>query len=149
MSFVASGNTTPSKITISSSDFFPSISLDEIRDFVRIDGAVTDARLKQVTLEEIIDVNRLLSSLVTMASSLADLATGQVDGKPDTEILYFSAISNGVAAKVNEQYRSYDTSAAGNKNAKELTPTIDECRRNKQWAIKQLLGQIHTTVELI
>ena len=31
----------------------------------------------------------------------------------------------------------------------ELTPTIDESRRNKQWAIKQLLGQSHTTVELI
>ncbi|WP_369011934.1 head completion/stabilization protein [Escherichia marmotae] len=54
-----------------------------------------------------------------------------------------------MAAKVNEQYRSYDTSTSGNKNAKELTPTIDESRRNKQWAIKQLLGQSHTTVELI
>lgn len=80
---------------------------------------------------------------------MAELATAKVDGKPDTEILYFSAISNGVAAKVNEQYRSYDTSTSGNKNAKELTPTIDESRRNKQWAIKQLLGQSHTTVELI
>ncbi|ENU70469.1 hypothetical protein F918_02888 [Acinetobacter baumannii NIPH 601] len=149
MGFSANGNTTPSNITISSTDFFPSISLDEIRSFVRIDGAVSDARLKQVTLEEIIDVNRLLNKLVSSASSLAELATAKVDGKPDTEILYFSAISNGVAAKVNEQYRSYDTSTAGNKNAKELTPTIDECRRNKQWAIKQLLGQSHTTVELI
>ncbi|MDX8255270.1 head completion/stabilization protein [Acinetobacter pittii] len=149
MSFVASGNTTPSKITISSSDFFPSISLDDIRNFVRIDGAVTDVRLKQVTLEEIIDVNRLLASLVTTASSLADLAMTKVDGKPDTEILYFSAVSNGVAAKVNEKYRSYDTSSSGNKNAEELTPTIDESRRNKHWAIKQLLGQSHTTVELI
>ena len=54
--------------------FFPSISLDEIRSFVRIDGAVSDARLKQVTLEEIIDVNRLLNKLVSSASSLAELA---------------------------------------------------------------------------
>lgn len=149
MGFVASGNTTPSNITISSIDFFPSISLDEIRDIVRIDGAVTDARLKQVTLEEIIDVNRLLVSLIPTASSLVELATTQLDGKTDTEILYFSAVSNGVAAKVNEKYRSYDTSASGNKNADELTPTIDEYRRNKHWAIKQLLGQTHTTVELI
>lgn len=118
MGFVANGNTTPSNITISSTDFFPSISLDEIRSFVRIDGAVSDARLKQVTLEEIIDVNRLLNKLVSSASSLAELATAKVDGKPDTEILYFSAISNGVAAKVNEQYRSYDTSTSGNKMQK-------------------------------
>ncbi|MBK0062627.1 MULTISPECIES: head completion/stabilization protein [unclassified Acinetobacter] len=149
MSFVASGNTTPSHITINSTEFFPSISLDEIRDIVRIDGAVTDARLKQATLEEIIDVNRLLIGLVSTASSLAELATTHVDGTSDTEILYFSAVSNGVAAKVNEKYRSYDTSATGNKNADELTPTIDEYRRNKHWAIKQLLGESHTTVELI
>jgi DNA mismatch repair ATPase MutS len=55
--------------------FFPVISLDEIRDVVRIDGAVTDVRLRQLVLEEIIDVNRLLASLVMKADTLADLST--------------------------------------------------------------------------
>ena len=67
MGFVANGNTTPSNINITSGTFFPSISLDQIRDVVRIDGAVTDARLRQLVLEEIIDTNRLLASLAARA----------------------------------------------------------------------------------
>ncbi|MFX7296429.1 head completion/stabilization protein, partial [Acinetobacter baumannii] len=56
MGFIANGAITPSHITISSGTFFPEISLDEIRSFVRIDGSVTDVRLQQLTREEVIDV---------------------------------------------------------------------------------------------
>ncbi|MFY0084227.1 head completion/stabilization protein, partial [Acinetobacter baumannii] len=102
MGFIANGAITPSHITISSGTFFPEISLDEIRSFVRIDGSVTDVRLQQLTREEVIDVNRLLANLVMKAEKLVDLAVNEIDGKADTEVLYFSAVSNGVAAKVNE-----------------------------------------------
>lgn len=78
MSFIANGANIPSNITISSGTFFPVISLDEIRDFVRIDGSVTDVRLCQLVREEIIDVNRLLASIVMKANTLADLAVNQV-----------------------------------------------------------------------
>jgi hypothetical protein len=149
MSFVANGNTTPSNIRISNGEFFPVISLDDIRDFVRIDGAVTDVRLRQLVLEEIIDTNRLLASLVMKADTLADLATSIIDGKPDTEVLYFSAVSNGVAAKVNENYRNYDSTNSGNKKAEHAFLTVDDYRRNKMWAIQQLKGENHSVVELI
>ena len=149
MSFVANGNTTPSNIRISNGEFFPVISLDDIRDFVRIDGAVTDVRLRQLVLEEIIDVNRLLASLVMKADTLVDLATSIIDGKPDTEVLYFSAVSNGVAAKVNENYRNYDSTNSGNKKAEHAFLTVEDFRRNKMWAIQQLKGENHSVVELI
>lgn len=149
MSFVANGVTTPSNIIITSGPFFPGISLDDIRNDVRIDGTVTDIRLRQIIREEVIDVNRLISKLVMTADTLADLATTEVDGKPDTEVLYFSAVANGVAAKIFEKYRNYDSTNSGNKRADELTPSIDEYRRNKQWSILQLLGENHTVVELI
>ncbi|HEM7785412.1 TPA: head completion/stabilization protein [Acinetobacter baumannii] len=149
MGFVANGNTSPSNINITSGTFFPVISLDDIRDFVRIDGAVTDARLRQLILEEIIDTNRLLASLVMKADTLVDLATSIIDGKPDTEVLYFSAVSNGVAAKVNENYRNYDSTNSGNKKAEHAFLTVDDYRRNKMWAIQQLKGENHSVVELI
>lgn len=149
MGFVANGNTTPSNIRISNGEFFPVISLDDIRDFVRIDGAVTDVRLRQLVLEEIIDVNRLLASLVMKADTLVDLATSIIDGKPDTEVLYFSAVSNGVAAKVNENYRNYDSTNSGNKKAEHAFLTVEDFRRNKMWAIQQLKGENHSVVELI
>ncbi|MDM1022062.1 head completion/stabilization protein [Acinetobacter sp. VNK23] len=149
MSFVANGITTPSNITITSGTFFPTISLDDIRNDARIDGSVTDSRLRQIVLEEVIDVNRLLSRLVMTADTLAELAKSVVDDKPDTVVLYFSAVANGVAAKTYEKYRNYDATNSGHKRADELTPSIDEYRRNKHWAIQQLLGENHTIVELI
>lgn len=149
MSFVANGNFTPSDIFIKSNPFFPSVSLDDLRKQFRLDGSVTNERLRQSVIEEVIDVNRLLSQLMGQVEKLSDLSKGEIDGTPETDYLYFSAVFNGVAAKVNEKYRGYDTTNAGHKNADELVPTIDEYRRNKHWAIQQLLGQNHTVVELI
>lgn len=149
MSFVANGNFTPSQIIVKSNPFYPAISIDDLRKQFRIDGSVTNERLRQSVIEEIIDVNRLLNHLAEKFEKLSDLSKGQIDGLPETDYLYFSAVFNGVAAKVNEKYRGYDSSNAGNKNADDLVPTIDEYRRNKHWAIQQLLGQNHTVVELI
>ncbi|WP_151710690.1 head completion/stabilization protein [Acinetobacter brisouii] len=149
MGFVANGNTTPSNINITSGTFFPSVSLDQIRDFVRIDGAVTDVRLRQLVLEEMIDVNRLLASLVMKADKLSDLSSSTIDDKPDTDVLYFSAVSNGVAAKVVEKYAGYDATNSGVKKAEFMECSIDDYRRNKMWAIQQLKGENHSVVELI
>lgn len=150
MSFVANGNKTPSQITISSDPFYPEIALDDIRETVRIEGTVTNERLNQIAIEEVIDVNRLLISLkMPEAQTLAHYSVGFIAGKPYTDYLYLSAVANGVAAKVNEKYRSYDSSNSGNKRADDLTPSIDESRRNKNWAIQQILGKNHTVVELI
>lgn len=149
MGFVANGNITPSQIIIKSDPFFPQIALDDIREKIRTDGSVTNERLKQIIIEEIIDVNRLLKNLKSKAASLSDLSEGEIDDLPETDYLYFSAVSNGTAAKVNETYRSYDSSKVGVKNLEDSTLTIDEYRRNKQWAIQQLLGENHSVVELI
>lgn len=149
MGFVANGNNTPSQIEIKSDPFYPSVALDRIREIVRIDGAITNERLKQTIIEEIIDINRLLIRLKDQAFKLSDLSKLQVNDLPETDFLYLSAIANGVAAKVNENYRNYDSSDSGVKKAKEAEFTVDDYRRNKQWAIQQLLGENHTVVELI
>ena len=149
MGFVANGNNTPSHIQIKSDPFYPAIDLDHIREIVRIDGAVTNERLKQTIIEEVIDLNRLLKSLKEKASALSDLAETQINDQPATNFLYLSAVANGVAAKVNENYRNYDSSNSGGKKAEQAECTVDDYRRNRQWAIQQLLGENHTVVELI
>jgi len=149
MGFVANGNCTPSQIVIKSDSFYPNVDLDHIREIVRIDGAVTNARLQQAIIEEVIDVNRLLKSLKDKAAQLSDLSTSEINDQPETDYLYLSAVANGVAAKVNENYRNYDSSNAGGKKAEDAELTVDDYRRNKQWAILQLLGENHTVVELI
>lgn len=149
MGFVANGNNTPSQINIKSDPFYPEIALDHIREIVRIDGAVTNARLQQAIIEEIIDINRLLKVLKEKATVLSDLSTIEIDDQPETDYLYRSAVANGVAAKINENYRNYDSSNSGAKKAEEAEYTVDDYRRNKQWAILQLLGENHSVVELI
>ena len=149
MGFVANGNNTPSQINIKSDPFYPEIALDHIREIVRIDGAVTNARLQQAIIEEIIDINRLLKVLKDKATVLSDLSTTEINDQPETDYLYLSAVANGVAAKVNENYRNYDSSNSGAKKAEEAEYTVDGYRRNKQWAILQLLGENHSVVELI
>lgn len=149
MGFVANGNNTPSQINIKSDPFYPSISLDHIREIVRIEGAVTNARLQQAIIEEVIDVNRLLKVLKDKATVLSDLSTTEINDQPETDYLYLSAVANGVAAKINENYRNYDSSNSGAKKAEEAEYTVDDYRRNKQWAILQLLGENHSVVELI
>ncbi len=149
MGFVANGNTTPSQIIIKSDPFYPAIDLDHIREIVRIDGAVTNERLKQTIIEEVIDLNRRLKSLQEKATVLSDLTETQLNDQPATNFLYLSAVANGVAAKVNENYRNYDSSNSGGKKAEQAECTVDDYRRNRQWAIQQLLGENHTVVELI
>lgn len=149
MGFVANSNSPTSKVIIKSDLFYPEIALDNIRDIVRIDGAITIVRLQQAIIEEIIDVNRLLNPLKALVQSLSDLSTTQINGKPDTDYLYLSAVANGVAAKMNENYRNYDSSNLGEKKAEKAELTVDDYRRNKQWAIQQLFGENHTIVELI
>lgn len=149
MGFVANGNNTPSQIIIKSDPFYPEVVLDYIREVVRIDGAVTDVRLKQAIIEEVLDINRLLKSLKDQAAQLSDLSTSQINDQPETDYLYLSAVANGVAAKVNENYRNYDSSNSGGKKADDAELTVDDYRRNKQWAVLQLLGENHTVVELI
>lgn len=149
MGFVANGNNTPSQIQIKSDPFYPIILLDHIREIVRIDGAVTNERLKQAIIEEVLDINRLLVSLKAKASILSELSTVQINDQPDTDFLYLSAVANGVAAKVNENYRNYDSSNSGAKRADQAECTVDDYRRNKQWAIQHLLGENHSVVELI
>ena len=149
MGFTANGNYTPSQTIIKSDPFYPDIDLDHIRSIVRVDGAVTNERLKQAIIEEVIDVNRLLITLKDKASQLSELSKTQINDQPDTDFLYLSAVSNGVAAKINENYRNYDSSNAGGKKAEQAECTVDDYRRNKQWALYQLLDQNHTVVELI
>ena len=148
MGFVANGNNTPSQIVIESDSFYPSIALDHIRQIVRIDGVVTNDRLRQAIIEEIIDINRLLKSLKDKATQLSDLATTQINEQPDTGYLYLSAVANGVAAKINENYRNYDSSNAGGKKAEDAELTVDDYRRNKQWAIPKVLSWMDVISEL-
>lgn len=134
--------------------WFPNFTLTEIRDTVRLDGTVTDARLRDAARYAINIVNRQLSplrltALAVAADSLGALDAAMIDGQNRLEMLYRRAVICTLKADIIERYRDYDSTDAGFRRAEELASSIDEQRRNANWAIRDMLGQPHTVVELI
>jgi hypothetical protein len=140
--------TTPDE-SILNDGFFPNLQLNLIREAVRLDGSVSNARLKDAAIAAILEINEQLRSLKLKAATLNELATSTIDGKPNTELLYLRAVHSAIAADINEKYRSYDSTSDGQKRAEQLAPTIDDHRRNLRWAIRDLLGTSRCSVELI
>ena len=151
---IANGNrTTNEDVVITSEAFFPGISSKEIREALRFDGSATNQRLIPAIEAAIIEVNEQLDSLTSKAATLAEISTKKITTsgveKPITEVLYFRAVAAAVGAELNEKYRAYDTTNNGGQKADELTPTIDDYRRDLRFAIRDLKKLRRVNVELI
>src|SRR5690606_15682376 len=79
---------------------------------------------------------------------LQDVPAAQLQGLSGLVLLSRRAVYCTAGAELAERFRSYDATAAGNQRADDLTPSIDEYRRDARYAIRDLLGIGHTTVEL-
>jgi hypothetical protein len=150
--FVAGGSSAP--FTLSNDGFWPDIDADHLRAAQRIPASVTNPRLEVASVAAIISVNRELSAhkLQWQAAghaTLADVPADQINGQSILLAQYQRAIYCSTSVEVSERYRSFDTTSSGDKNAEELTPTIDELRRDVRWAIRDLLGIGRSTIELI
>lgn len=128
-----------------------------MRDAIRLDGTVTDTRLRDATVAAIIHVNSEVKSLKASAigagnAHLADIPADQVDGKSILVAHYLRAVYCTAKADLIERYADYDTTATSLDDKKLvgfLANGHEDQRRNAQWAISDLLGRHHVTVELI
>lgn len=150
---IANGSNQNDDVLISSDIFFPQISSKSIRESLRLDGSVTNLRLLPAIESAIIEVNEQLESLKSKAATLAEVSpkTITVEGvtKPVTEVLYLRAVTAAVGAELTEKYRAYDTNNNGGQKADELTPTIDDYRRDLRFAIRDLKKIRRLNVELV
>lgn len=150
---IANGTRNNEDVVITSEPFFPSISSKVVREALRFDGSVTDQRLIPAIEAAIIEVNEQLESLTLKVNSLAEMSTKKITTngveKPITEVIYLRAIAAAVGAELNEKYRSYDTTNNGGQKADELTPTIDDYRRDLRFAIRDLKKLRRLNVELV
>lgn len=155
--FVATAPVPPADASIdaiANDGWFPTLSIADTRNAVRLDGTVTDERLRAALVNAMMDVNRQLRSFkaeraaLGQASLEAASAGELVDGKPRLVLLYLRAVMCSAKADLNERYRDFDADAA-NPRLKDGEPSTDEQRRNAQWAVRDILGQSHVFVELI
>ena len=116
--FVAGGTVASGQVV--SDPFWPAIELDQVRARLRIDGSVSTEKLKAAVIKAAISVNRELAGFrfaqVTGGySTLAAVPGTQIDGISERAHLYLSAIDAATAAEVVERYRSYDSTATGDR----------------------------------
>ena len=150
MSFVATGEIAGN--TLSNDGWWPDIDLTDLRAAMRFDGAVTAVRLNAAAVNAVISVNRELCTFKARhagAESLADVEAGEINGKSELVAIYRRAVYCAAGVELVERYRNYDSTNSGHAEADKLTETIDELRRDARWAIRDLLGIAHATVELI
>ncbi|MGF6091126.1 head completion/stabilization protein [Pseudomonas sp. 18173] len=150
--FIAGGKSPAGHINTDT--FWPSIDLDDVRGTLRIDSSVTPIRLETATIAAAISVNREFAEWRCTQQAegyvtLADVPAEKVNDLSQLVHLYQRAIYAATGAEISERYRSYDSTNSGNQNADDLTPSIDELRRDQRWAVRDFLGLGRTTVELI
>jgi hypothetical protein len=150
--FVATGKAPAGHINTDA--FWPSINLDDVRGTLRIDASITAIRLETATISAAISVNREFAEWRRTKQAegyptLADVPADQVEGVSHYIHLYQRAIYAATGAEICERYRSYDSTNSGHQNADDLSPSIDELRRDQRWAVRDFLGLGRTTVELI
>ena len=151
--FIANG-TAANEPTIENDGFWPAIDPAALRARMRLDGAVAEPRLRAAIIAAVLTANDELTTwkarqLAAGHAKLEDVPAPKVDSKSRLVQLYLRVVTCATAAEVAERYRSYDTAAAGNQRADDLTPSIDELRRDVRWAIRDFLGTPRMTVELI
>ncbi|MBR8314240.1 head completion/stabilization protein [Burkholderia dolosa] len=139
---------------ITNDAFYPDVSLEHARDTMRLDGTVTDARLRHELLAAIASVNDELRAARSAwreagITRLADVPADQLDGESVLLQHYRRAVYCLAKATLIERYRDYDTTGDGARRADELEPQSDELRRDARWAISDIVGRPRVTVELI
>jgi hypothetical protein len=84
--------------------------------------------------------------------SLQDVPASQINNENRLLHLYQRAVFSTIKADLLEKYRDYD-STASSLNDKKTLEWVDnapaEERRNAHWAIDDIVGRLHMTVELI
>lgn len=152
--FIANAPTSPAEGEIDSTPFWPAISLPDLRDTVRLDGTVTTARLKHAVIDAITSVNRDLADWrrAREAEGVATLAAvpGEViNGESAYLHSYRRAVYAMTRANLLERYTDYSATGDGVKGADAKIISSDDLYRDARFAIRDILGTTHTTVELI
>lgn len=152
--FIANAPTSPAEGEIDSSPFWPAISLPDLRDTVRLDGTVTTARLKHAVIDAITSVNRDLADWrrareAEGVATLAAVPAEVINGESAHLHSYRRAVYAMTRANLLERYADYSATGDGVKGADAKIISSDDLYRDARFAIRDILGTTHNTVELI
>lgn len=139
--------------------FFPSIDIEQLRESVRIDQAVTATRLRDAVVAAVLGIGQELAAwryghVLAGIAKLEDVPNRRgpqlaAEGVAWSTHLYLRAIASLAAADLVDKGRDVATTLAGHDRADDLETVADVHRRNYRWAVNDLLGRPRSTIELI
>lgn len=153
-SFVANASPVTKQPNVTAGAFWPEIDVAALRETIRVPGDIQAPRMRSTVVSAVMDVTRELEAWqagkeAAGYATLADVPAPVIDGSTRLVHLFLRAVGCATAVELHERYRSYDATAQGNQRAEELTPTIDEIRRDLRNTLCDLQGLRRVTVELI
>ena len=154
-SFVSTGTAqAPSAEPVTNNGFWPDIEPSDFREKHRLDGTITAARVEGALLAAIATVNRTLrqwqARQVEAGHHTIDAVPVPIWQAPGVyQGLYQRAIYSMAHASLLERYADYDTTISGRDRAERLADPAESYRRDAAWAISEIAGRPHSTVELI
>lgn len=139
---------------IRNNDFFPTVRLLDVRNTMRIDGTITNERLKHAIIDAIATVNLDLKDFrkkhqASGKQSLDACDDEEINGTSLLEYQYKRAVYSLAAANLYERYRSFDSTKDGSDKAEELLNTAGDLRRDYHFAVRDILGTQRLITELI
>jgi hypothetical protein len=155
MSFVVAGNSNAEAgEAIENNGFWPGVDPADFRATTRVDTTITEERVAGALRAAMIDTNDRLRDWQADQVAAGHASAGDVPApshRPAGSItaLYLRAVYALAKANLVERYRDYDSAGSESERVEDLTPTIDDYRRDAAWAISDLIGRNRSTVELI
>ena len=139
--------------TVSAGDFWPVISLRELRLAARITGGVTTSRLMHVTTEAVAHVTEQLqewqaSQQASGYDTMQTVPAMQINEESIKVYRFRRAVYCIARALVIEGYRDVDTTAKGDKDAATLDLQRDDLWRDARWSIADIRGAQRLFAEL-
>ncbi|SDK68285.1 head completion/stabilization protein [Billgrantia gudaonensis] len=156
MSLIAAGTGTapedPESLT--NNGFWPAIEPADFREASRLDGNVTAARLTQALQVAMADVNRQLAAWQQArqdegAATLNDVTAPVWAVAGHYALLYRRAVYATAHASLLERYRDVSATGEGDERGQAKDEAADDLRRDARWAVAEIEGRRHATVELI
>ncbi|WP_310596734.1 head completion/stabilization protein [Aeromonas aquatica] len=152
--FIPTNPIPPNEGKIISGDFWPVIELADFRSTMRTDGTITTDRLRHAVIDAVASVNGDLAlwSQYQMAAGYPSLMSVPAESINQESVLvhrYRRAVYAMARGNLYERY--LDSSATGDavKDTEARDTTAADMYRDARFAIRDILGTGHLTVELI
>ncbi|MCE8028818.1 head completion/stabilization protein [Halomonas daqingensis] len=154
-SFVSTGTaSSQDPEAIANNGFWPDIVPADFRARHRLDGTVTADRLEGALLAAVATVNRTLRDWQASQVAAGHATVAEVPvpiwQAPGVYLgLYQRAVYSMAHASLIERYADFDATNSGRDRAERLVDPAESYRRDAVWAIAEIEGRPHSTVELI